>query len=69
MKIKIIMKSGYEVPVECETLNYKVHKDTGELLALTIDKAVSSYPCFISVAEIACIIRDTDGEKRDVPAK
>ena len=69
MKLKLILKSGYEIPIVCEKMKFTTHNMTGELTAYEIEKAASPgvFPRYVDVKEIAAILQIPEGEKEDRP--
>lgn len=65
MRIIIRFKSGFELPITCESCSIVTHSMTGEIDRYTIKGIKDNKPIFFRSEDIECIFRDMTAERRD----
>lgn len=59
MKVRIVMKNGYNFVLECEKFTAIRHAITGELTGYEIEGTkINNRPLYLKIEEIVCIIRE-----------
>lgn len=65
MRIIIRFKSGFELPITCESYSFSTHPMTGEIEKYTIEGIKDNIPIFFRSEDVECVYRDmtADGER------
>ena len=58
MRIIIRFKSGFELPITCDSFGVTTHVVTGEITEYNIDGIKDNKPIFFRSEDIECIFRD-----------
>lgn len=65
MRIIIRFKSGFELPITCESYSIVTHPITGEIDRYTIKRIKDNKPVFFRSVDIECIFQDLTAEGED----
>lgn len=58
MRIIIRFKSGFELPITCDSFSFKTHAMTGELTEYNINGIKDNKPIFFRSEDVECIFED-----------
>lgn len=64
MKIIVRFKSGFELPITCESFSITQHPMTNEITEYDIKGITDNKPIFFRSEDIECILRDMTAERR-----
>ena len=64
MRIIIRFKSGFELPITCESFSITQHPMTNEITEYDIKGIADNKPIFFRSEDIECIFRDMTVERR-----
>ena len=62
MQIIIRFKSGFELPITCDSFSIETHTMTGELTEYDIKGIKDNKPIFFRPEDVECIFRDMTRE-------
>ncbi len=65
MRIVIRFKSGFELPITCDSFSIRKNAMTGELIEYDIKNIKDNKPIFFRSEDVECIIRDMTAENRE----
>lgn len=65
MKIIVRFKSGFELPITCDSFSLKEHPMTGEITEYKIKGIINNKPIFFRSEDVECIFQDMTAEKGD----
>ena len=65
MRIIVRFKSGFELPVTCESFSITTNPITGEIDEYTIKGIKDNKLIFFRSVDVECIYRDMTAERRD----
>lgn len=54
-KIVIRLKSGFELPIECEEAKFRTSQSTGELVGYEVKGCKNNKPIFLQLEDIECV--------------
>lgn len=57
-KIRIILKSGSEFTITCDSFNGEMDRITGELLSYSCDGITENRPLYLNFKEVAAILQE-----------
>lgn len=64
MQIIIRFKSGFELPITCDSFSLKQHTMTNEITEYEIKGIKDNKPIFFRSEDVECIFRDMKAERR-----
>lgn len=62
MQIIIRFKSGFELPITCDSFSLKQHPMTNEITEYEIKGIKDNKPIFFRSEDVECIFRDVTGD-------
>lgn len=65
MRIIVRFKSGFELPITCESFSITTNPITGEIDEYTIKGIEDNKLIFFRSVDVECIYRDMTAERRD----
>lgn len=65
MRIIIRFKSGYELPITCDSFSLTQHPMTDEITGYDIKGIKDNKPIFFRSEDVECISRDVTAERSD----
>ena len=57
-KIRIILKTGLEFTITCDTFNGEMDRITGELFSYSCDGITGNRPLYLNLKEVAAILQE-----------
>lgn len=64
MRIIVRFKSGFELPITCDSFSLKEHPMTNEIAEYGIKGIEDNKPIFFRSEDVECIFRDMTAERR-----
>ena len=68
MKIIIRFKSGFELPITCDSFSLTQHPMTNEITEYEIKGITDNKPIFFHSENVECIFRDMTADKEETNA-
>lgn len=65
MQIKIRFRSGFELPITCDSFSITQDSMTNEITGYEIKGITDNKPIFFRPADVECIFRDMTAERRE----
>lgn len=65
MKITIRFKSGFELPITCDSFSLTQHPMTNEITEYEIKGITDNKPIFFRSEDVECIFRDMTAERSE----
>lgn len=65
MRIIIRFKSGFELPITCESVSFTQHPMTNEITEYDIKGIRDNKPIFFRFEDVECVFRDMTAERRE----
>lgn len=65
MRIIIRFKSGFELPITCDSFRLTQHKMTNEIADYEINGTKDNKPIFFRSEDVECVFRDVTAEGRE----
>lgn len=65
MRIIVRFKSGFELPITCDSFSLKHHPMTNEIAEYDIKGITDNKLIFFRSEDVECIFRDMTAERRD----
>lgn len=65
MRITIRFKSGFELPITCDSFSLTQHPMTNEITEYEIKGITDNKPIFFRAEDVECIFRDLTAERSE----
>ena len=65
MRIIVRFKSGFELPITCDSFRLTQHPMTNEIAEYDIKGIEDNKPIFFRAEDVECIFRDMTAERRE----
>lgn len=65
MRIIIRFKSGFELPITCDSFSLTQHPMTNEITKYDIKGITDNKPIFLRLEDVECVFRDMTAEGRE----